>query len=552
MPNIRTYENKTEGLQPSDRGIQAADSAAQASAIAGRSVMASYEQLGREVGSTVAYGGERYQEHVTRQEMQTGLKNQAGLVTNLTASWHDAVARDAASDVHDPHLYETWANEHMKPALDQMDASFSTTKSQAWWTEQKATLTQHFLERGLADTSSLAGVQAVLDAKQTANAAEALAYQDPTSANLARGMVSQSVNAAIANLGQLATPEAIATLKEHNGVQMAAITLAQGRGIIDTASDPVAAAKQFLDTPEATQHLDGSQRDAIQRYGQQQETVLREKQKAADLQARQQLETEGKAYFARLRASMVDDNGQIHSSPEIVQAAKDGAIKYGSVLPGEVNTAFEAVQLANDRASEHKDVQTNPTTFSTLAQGAADGTLTAQDVDKAYLAGFLSNTDYTKLHEMADRTDKDPAERHLQKTLETFLKEKKAAILGMDPAGRSPARFERYYEFETSMRQAVDVARKGGLNAQQIEKELLDPTSSHYLGRNSLWMGYYTGSPTKYGARTEAAPPVRRTTYSDEGGVPVAHVPIQGAALQQPQWDGKEDLDAYLKRVGRQ
>lgn len=531
MPNIRTYENTVNGLQPSDKGIQASDSAAQASAFAGRSIQASYEQLGREVGSTVAYGGEQYQEAVTRQQLQTGMKNQAGLVAGLTADWHNTVAQDAASDTHNPHLFEQWAQEKLHPALDQLDQSFSTKKAQLWWTEQKASLQQHFTERGVADVSSLAGVQAVMDAKQTGNAAQSIAYQDGSSGDLARGMVSQSIDAAIANLGPNATAEAIATLKEHGQAQATAITLSQGRGMIDRSSDPVAAAKQFLDTKEAQLYIDGSQREAIERYGEQQERVVKEKAKAADLQARQQLETEGKGYFARLRASMVDDNGQIHSSPELVQAAKDGAIKYGSILPGEVNTAFNAIQLANDRASEHKDVQTNPIVFGTLAQSAAGGTLTSQDVDKAYLSGSLSNTDYTKLHEMSDRTSTDPSERQLQKQLEAFLSEKKAAILGTDPAGRSPKRFERYYEFETAMRQAVDVARKGGLNAQQIQDQLLNPTSKNYLGKNSVWMGYYTGNPTKYGARVEAARPT--------------------ASAAPPQWDGKEDLDAYLKRVGK-
>lgn len=408
MPNIREFNSGVNGLTPSNQGVEAYQQE-------GRRIGSFYHQMGTDLGQGVSQLGAQYVDHVTTDQMMTGMKLKAQATEQLMGSWNEALAKDQAAPVHDPHLFDTWKAANLDPAMDQLGQTFTTKEGQQWWAQQSNQLQQHFMEHGLADQSTLAGANAVRDYQQTANSAQSLAYNDPGSGDLARGMMGQAKDAAVRALGPNATPEAIEALENHNTLAATAITVSQGRGMIDKApTDATGAAKQFLSSAAATTNLDDNQRESILRYGEQVDRQNAEKAKAADTLARRQTEDAGHAAYVQINAAITDPKtGEVVAGPGALKLINEFGSKYGAILPAEAKGLRDVVMEKVRKAANHEDTQDDPFTYSQLMSNmgkpeGAGGTTTAQ-VDSAYAAGRLSDHSYTRAHEMVEANKTDPA-----------------------------------------------------------------------------------------------------------------------------------------------
>jgi hypothetical protein len=534
MPNIRQYENPINGLQPSDKGIEARE-------LEGRHIEASFSQIAqdtRQLGGEVDAAGQRYENEVTMREHLTGVANVTRTYGALEQSWRQAIAADAAAPTHDAHLFDTWREKTLGPMLDSMDSGFSTEQSKAWWQEKKADLTQHFMERGLADMGSLAGMQAIQDLKTTANAAESAAYNDPSSANLQRGLVGDSVDALKSGLGSNATPEAIERLDADHAVTKGSITLAQARGLIDQSDPndpdgPLKAAKLFHSLPEAQLYLDTEQRDSVDRYAQ---TVKEQRIRDANVaneNQRRQTEDKVNTALSQLYASGVQPDGS-WLPPQNANKIAMSLASLGA-KPEAIKSFTEMIKTATEDSASGRLVTSNPSVFSdfigrTAIAPGQPGALEPAEIWRAVAQRQISNHDGEVLSKALD-SSKTPGMAQLQAQVNSFVDAYKLQ-LGASGSTATADGIKSFYAYKVAVQNAVNWYVGQGHSPAEAQQALLDPHSQYFIGH---YLDHWKViAPTKAGLSAGQAPMA-----------PSAN------ASTQPKWDGKEDLDAYLKRVGK-
>lgn len=540
MPNIRTYTNPIEGLNPSDRGISAYDSAAQSAAIAGRSIAGSYEQLGREIGSTIGTLGGEYQEHISRQEITKGMADAVTLQDSLTKSWKDVASNADPNDhgVRDRFL------ELQEETLQNFPGQFQTKAGQEWAQQQVGHLRQHMYEMTAADQASREGSALVQNFTVLSNRGASLLASDPTQFNLLAGTLDRAADALVksnpnvdpAVAARLRT-ETVQQIKE--GWAKTAIT-----SVIDR--NP-AAGREAIASGALADYLSGSDLKSLETYS---HTV--DEAKLRD--ARQAQEDQKKADKAQadqankqLYVSGLQSDGTWAPPANFAQTLATKLAPMAGTNMTELREWGSMAKTFQEDQANARLVQSNPVVYDNFVNRMSipegqPGALTRTEIYQAAALRSLSNHDAQILVDGIDKA-KDPAEAHLMKATQAFIESQKTAILGTGVSTAS--RHQKYYEFTIAMQNAVQLARQEGLTPQQAEERLLDPTSKYYLGGQSLHMGYYTGSATKYGLHRQAA----QATAAPEGGTH-NYGELSGVAAQ-PKWDGKEPLDAYLKRIGK-
>jgi hypothetical protein len=482
MPNIRQYENRVDGLQPTDRGVSALTQQ-------GRRIGAFYHQTGAAIGGGIADLGEQYVKHVTTDQMIQGLKLKASATEELMKDWNETLANDQAAAVHNPHLFDDWKKAKLDPAMAGISETFSTEEGQKWWEEQSVALGQHFMEHGLADQSTMAGANAVRDFQETSNSAQSLAYNDPASANLARGMMEDAKTVAIRALGANASPEYINALDEHHRVTTSAITIAQARGLIDKSDTPEAAAQDFLSKPESVTHLDDNQREAVLGYGRTRQNVMEEKARAAEVAARKQLEDEGHGVYTRIVAGITNPKtGEINPGPKTWEAVAKFGQMYGNVLPAEAKGLIDTMREAQRRRVNHEDTVDDPHTYSQLMSSVGKpeggGGLTHEMVDRAYASGRLSDHSYSKLNGLVEENKENPAVNQGWSVVNRIMDSLRPTITKSDPL---TATFDTtgdasWAAYQGTVHRIFDARVAKGEDPVTVLHSMADPTSQLYIG----------------------------------------------------------------------
>lgn len=486
MPNIPEYEARA-----ADQGLHPDEGGAAAFAGEGRHIEATFARMGNDIGGGIAALGTEWERHTTVQANLTTMKLQTQKLVQRQQEWAQAVAEDAAAPQHNANLLA----DHMAK-WQQEDEEFASTmptqEARDFASEAAIRQHQHFAETGMADMGSLAGHQAVLDYHQHGVFAQSGAYNDPTAANHLRGETDTNLQTAIAALGPQASAEAINTLRTENQQQKVAITLAQARGTVDHAVDPVggapgagidAATKSFLESPEAKLYLNEAQSNEVRGYAQEVTRTREAQAKAADVTARRQQEDEGHAAYSQLLLAMRDPKtgAPIPPSPEMMGAIHDFGVKYGSVLPAEVKALTDSVGTSLDHAINHTDVQSDPNVYGQLNAKVGAG-LTHADVDVAHARGYLSEKDFHDLHESVERVTNDPSRKLLAQQTTEFFNNVKGQIGQVDQLGMLKGLdADRYYRFQSDVQNVIQTELARGRTPEEIRQAYLDPRSPNYL-----------------------------------------------------------------------
>lgn len=486
MPNIRQVNSQVDGLNPSDRGSTAL-------AISGGRVASNYEQLGSDVGGAIKKAGAQYVEHVTRQEQLTALNLSAQAQSQAAEQWNTQVAQDAASPLHDPHLADKF-NEGIGKTLDNIGNSFTTEEGQQWWQEHRVSVEQHFRETTAADMSTLEGAQAVRNNIQIGKTAENLAYMDPSHADAARGTLESARQLAMAQLAATghADPRALVQLNQLYDQQLQAVTVAQGRGVIDAAvnggQDPEAAYKAFAATPAATTRLDDGNRNSLQNYAEAAARAKEVKDRTAENLARRAEDDAADQAISGMQAKVTPRaDGTYQVDPTVYDDIRRVALMPGAQRNPEKLRTLESWL---EHAGTQVPVKTNDaSTYGDFAQRALlpDGDphrLTQDEVFAAEATGRLTSQSASMFREQIKPGPKDPAVVSMDKTFENFLKGYENRITHTDEGSPvDPAGGARLYEFRSDMRAKIDAAIAAGVKPADIERTLLNPNDPSYLGQ---------------------------------------------------------------------
>lgn len=497
MPTIRQYDNPADAIRPNDMGIEAAVQE-------GRRVGSFFHQAGEAkvegarvnaqadegLMANVKSAADLYEQHQTQQELLHGMATEATMLDGLTQQWTQTASQ---SDPNDPNTAKNFREQVIAPALQQFQSSFQTKQGKLWAAERAASMQQHFFEKTAADQATLAGQAAVQNLETQQNRLTSFVSNSPESFDIAAGTADAGLEAYIKTNPNL-TPEQVAALRNHN--QQFKSHLAE-TSIQSLAIGNPDAARQVLASGKFADYLDGQQLEASNRYIDSAERMNIEKQKAADAAQRKQMEDEGHAAFSQIWASMQQSDGSLRAGPGTITAYQAMAAKYGAVIPGEVASMGNAIEEMNRRTIGREDVHSDPTTYRNLTAslltnkaGATKDELKVQ-VDTAYARGRLSNTDYQRLHEMAedagDKAQGAEGKADFNKQMNDFFASIKPNIGGTDAFGNfvKPDAAQRFYQFQADTMNAVKAARAAGKTDDQISATLLNPRDPAYLGNRT-------------------------------------------------------------------
>lgn len=478
---IRQFVAQGE-LNPTDRGSTAR-------AIAAGHVESEYNKIGNDVSGAIDQAGKQYVQQRTQEQSLKALQLTAKTQELATASWADAVAKDAASDVHNPNLAQDWQKTFLTPALDAIGGTLDTKEGQDWWAEHRLNVEQHFSERNAADVSSLAGVHALTSFEESQKSSENLTYMDPSSGNLARGNLQTAKELALRQLavnGPISV-EAAAQIEAHFNQGLEAVTLAQGRGLIDKAADPVAAYKDFVSKPEAITHLTDNQRNSLSNYADATASQNEVKAKAAVVQQRKDEDDAADVVVSKIQTLVqVQPDGTYKVDP----AAFD-AIKVLNNLPGAQRNPEKVRALSawlEHAATQKPAVVDEPTMYSDFVQRAVlpDGDprkLTQNEIFLAAAAGKITPQHVNMFQEQI-KPDADPGMKQLDKDMALFMEDHKAQFKASDALAGSanPIGDHDFWQFQRYVEGLKQSMLARGLKPAEVDAQLLDPKSRAFIG----------------------------------------------------------------------
>lgn len=467
MPNIRTYQNKIDGLQTNDRAVTAA-------AEAGRTIGRAYNNIGDSIESVVNTGVKLYdtfQEHKAREEMSHGLASSAQVVANLTDEWNETAK---GADPNDPTTAEKWREETLNPVLDDWANSFQTEKGKLWATEKVAQMRQHFFEKTAADQSLLAGAAAVKNLDDFTNSSSNAAEKDPSSVDMWLGMAEDMADVTVKSLPKLTPAQA---LKVREDLRLNARKQVLVGGFYGMArANPDEAIKR-LDGGYGANDLTAAEREQLRNHAETEKRAKEADAKAGIAAAKADLKSKATSALAGLQLGLVDDRGEPRPDPQLNRKLIDLQRQFPGLLdPSDIR----ALQNANSSAIEHEIngtfVQTDNSTWQMLASKIGNG-LTHTMVNQAAAQDKLSNKDRAFLNQAVENETSDPAKNHSLSQLNQNIELLKQTITKSNPLqGKlDPDGDKYYYLFHYQMFQQFNTMVAGGMSPDEAVQKLTDP-----------------------------------------------------------------------------
>lgn len=530
--NIRTYTADAK-LTPDESGQRSIASGAVTQGIL-------YDQAGQAYGDAVKAIGGFVEKHLATQEVSHGAMSLATLQSNLVQSWN-AKANDPNTDPNDPSTAQKWREEVLQPAMEKWQDSFHTDTGAKWAQSQTLQFNQHMAEKTGADMATMQGNALVTNLQQTQSTLTDLAHRDPTSADVAMGTLSSSVEALIqAHPGM--TPELASKmrndflLKGHSDIAKAAMV-----GIADQNPEM---AKKLLDSQMYDQYLDANEKKGLATYADGISKEQVSEARAAAAERTRVAKQQGDVALSQITAQNTNpDTGELTPSPGYFKSLREAAIGNPlGVSASDLRAATAAGQKALEDHSNRTLVQDDPQVYNDFASRAtlADSDprkLTANEVYSAYLSGHLSNKSQTVLVEASRKASQDPANTEAEKNMKSFLESTKTAITKSNPLlGKVDTTGDQmYYSFEYDLRQSFNRLVAAGKSPAEASDALINPRSPTFFG-NQI---------PQYATSMKSSQSQIKSFTSGAGQV--AHAPILPAA--QPRMPNESAAD-YLKRTG--
>lgn len=175
MPNIEQFNAPITGVEPSDKGIQAAEVSGRRLGMYGHQLEADANQLGANV-----------EQHQADMELSHGYAASTTAEVNLTDGWNKFVADPANKGlVASGTAAKTYMDQVVEPTLDKFSESgFQTQKGKAFAIAETARLRQSLFTRTLGEQSSLTASVFAQNYDQTQSNLISSVLQDPSEANV--------------------------------------------------------------------------------------------------------------------------------------------------------------------------------------------------------------------------------------------------------------------------------------------------------------------------------------------------------------------------------
>lgn len=487
MPNIREFDNKVDGLTPSDRGAQSA-------ILVARHTEAQYAQAGHAIGTGIAEAGDAYTTARFNQEVSQGFATKDQMWANFTTRWN---ALNATADPNDPAVGDSFRQNEIHPVVEKWVESFGTEPGRKWAEAQAEQLETHFRDKIMADRANASGVAQVTNLHDSVVSLSNGVREDPETLPVAMGSLDAHIEAiALAHGGTLGE-EWLGKLRGETRTELRTM-LAQS-AVEGTARKDPDKAMADLAAGKYNAYLDGTHQDAL--FGKALEQKHANDQDAyhQHVMNREQEKDAANAEMTALYAQGIGKgpNGSWAPPPGYQSSLLDIIRRHPTgVNMSEAHAAQNMVSTYVEDQASGKLVVSDPGTYGdftnrmTIPPGQP-GALTKAEIYQAAADHKLSMHDASVLTDTIDKVQSDPNEKALQQTMKAFFDGQKGFVQGTMAVPSATAQ-RRFYEFKVAIGNAVAFEKEHGKTAPEIQRDLFDPQSKNYVGRaNAPWMQYY-------------------------------------------------------------
>lgn len=473
MAQIRQYDSEKalQGIQPQERGVEAWQ-------MEGRRVGQFFHQTGEEVGGAIKEVATAVENHDTMQEISKGSADAMTQMDQLTQSWNAAIKN---ADPNDPHIAETWRDEVLEPTLEKFNQGFTTKQSQMWALDHANSMRQHFVEKTMADQSTMAGDAMVANLQQVGNRGSSMVMSDPSALPAVLGLVDNSIHALTTGNPNITADQAS---KASTEVSQNIKKQIMASAVIGAAQRNPDEATNMLNSDTASNYLSGEEKKTLSGYISEQGRLSIEAQKSqAEMQRKNDIE-DVNGVLAKVEANTIDPNtGDIKVGPDYFTnlgkvLAMPGArdTDTARTIQSMINWGHEQIKQGREPSVSDPHVYDD---FKARAQLPANDprALTLGDVYQASADGKLNSHDFTMYKGWVNEAGKNPQRQAQQKILDQFEHGMRGYITSSNMMATNPQQDQRYMEFQQDAQQRFEA----GIADGKKPLDLVSPSSNDYI-----------------------------------------------------------------------
>lgn len=460
---------------------------------------------------------------------------------------------------NDPHFGDRFMAE-AGPLIDQWSSHAQTMHGKELAATMSGQIRNEIFNHVAAGQSEMDTAHVIDNAKQTGNMLGSGLILDPSEPNLSRsiGTMTDAINGMTMNIPDVGTRERVATELRNQYLPQLVLSRYQGvaesikNQIGETGADTSPALEQLnkdIAAEVGFEHLTPEQQARVSEIRDEAVRQGKELYKSKDAAQRRQESDDFNAAALNVETQMFKPNGAggvtVNVTPDLYAEAQRLARMPGAKEhPERVESLLNAMRTATQDQIAGKETVTDQGTYNQLSGliGNTANPLTTVEVDQAYSAGKLSNSDYEFLRKSAvDSKLGHPKVVHALTDLHRWQETIKPMIDKSDPLAGSIDQqgTEKFSYFVWDTEHKVREAIKSGEDPDAAVARLTDPRNPN---------GFYRFIPQYQTTNKQGLAGVLQMTRPN-GVQPQAPLPGGGApGVVPPAKKGESPAD-YLKRT---
>lgn len=482
MPQIKEYISDTQGLRPTNLGVDATAAAARRVGGAYNEAGAAIESVGRSVSGAINTAGDVAVTYFTNRDVSQGAAEFAKKNEKLTNAWN-AIVSDKNTDPNDPTIAQRFREEVLEPEIEKFKQGFWTEGGQKWAESHTQSLRTHMYQKTAADMSTLAAASVRKNVSEISNRLSNTAMRDPSSVDYLLGTMDSSVSGIVGSSPNLKGADASKARIELSEKMKAELVKAGAIGAIQQSADPEKTADAWA--AKYPQYISGADIRTLAANARQQIRAARtDRAYSEQLRKAEQQDVSDQrevTYLQKLYSDKPEDKSQVSTraivnDPNLTRQSKERMI---GIVERELKPET-ASRVSNGNYIE---------ILGKIRSGEIS------DVDPIYKArqeNRLSKSDFTQA--LKDFTEyKSPQGEALGKDRSEFFKryaptidQTMGDVTSMQFGRHSALGMQKMYEAEKAARRMEEDLRKAGKDPHGV----YDPSSPDFFGKPANIMKY--------------------------------------------------------------